>query len=92
MDIIGIDEHDKSEIIVYPNPVKDIISFVGEHLTTAQVGFELMDLTGRRVLYFPLLNRNFIPIKKSEVPSGIYIYRFLDGVRPIQTGKIVVNN
>ena len=94
----GIDDHvsaiDQS-IIVYPNPLKDYASLEITLNAESNVGVDIYDLTGKKVIN--LLNQNLqeghhkLNIDASNLPSGIYFLQISSNDNiGYQTRKIIV--
>jgi len=82
----SISEIRLSNILVYPNPVVDIIYIVTEQ-PSESLRFELIDMQGRKVLSENLTGvRNQISV--GELPGGIYLYQIIRNGE-ISYGKIM---
>lgn len=70
---------------LYPNPVKEELNIV---FANKQGQLQITDITGRKLLNAaPKQGNNRIDVR--NLPSGIYIYRLMDGPLELQKGKIV---
>ena len=74
-----------TKLNIYPNPAIDFISIQSD--PAAQMAYQLFDGAGKMVdngVFYKETSINF-----TNLPSGIYFIRILDGDRFIQTSKIV---
>jgi len=76
-----------SQIVVYPNPASDIVSF-----RNLEKGMEvtITDITGRIVEKTTIAHDAFL-WKTTKVNSGLYYFRIAQSGEPIFTGRLVVN-
>ena len=85
-DMLGINQNDAAEFIVYPNPAENFIYVTSSH------GYQVMLYTtdGRLVSQSPHHISGLQPIDLTDVSSGIYFLRIIsdDGISAIK--KIVV--
>lgn len=85
-DMLGINQNDAAEFIVYPNPAENFIYVTSSH------GYQVMLYTtdGRLVSQSPHHTSGLQPIDLTDVSSGIYFLRIIsdDGISAIK--KIVV--
>jgi hypothetical protein len=65
---LGIVENDIENILMYPNPTKDILNFKG---LTASVSIYILDVFGKKVASRTIENNDTIDV--SNLPSGIYL-------------------
>jgi hypothetical protein len=63
----NITEYEKEDVLIYPNPCKDIVYFKSESLTT---GVTIRDSNGRTVL--TKRSKNIESVNLGGYPSGIY--------------------
>jgi hypothetical protein len=63
----NITEYEKEDVVIYPNPCKDIVYFKSESLTT---GVTIRDSNGRTVL--TKRGKNIESVNLGGYPSGIY--------------------
>lgn len=75
--ITPVEEHLHSEIILYPNPAKDILTIQNPFSNTEKNTIELIDITGRQVLKKEIVfNKSSLSqINVSDFPNGLYIMR-----------------
>ena len=72
VNLVGIDEKKTDEIVVFPNPVTDVL-YVANTSNAKQVS--IFDLNGRLVLNQSLVDgQNEIMVK--DLPKGTYIVQF----------------
>lgn len=86
--IVGIDNTliNKSQPIVYPNPVYDIsILKIPNH---DKYFLEIFDVLGRRKLCKEI--RDDFQIRKTDFRQGIYVFRLLKNNQFYSSGKFVV--
>ncbi|NNE26046.1 MAG: T9SS type A sorting domain-containing protein [Saprospiraceae bacterium] len=74
--------------IVYPNPFKDIISIDFLDYYPKEPTFELIDLSGQRLVHAPL-NTQETEIDLIQLPAGMYLYNIVDQGVVLKTGKLV---
>ncbi|MFA5046732.1 MAG: T9SS type A sorting domain-containing protein, partial [Paludibacter sp.] len=86
--ISGIDLPEvKPDIAVYPNPATDKISISSDFLSEPCI-FEMMDVRGIVILRTEVdAIRNSVNL--SGFSKGLYLFRLLDKVKLLKTGKIV---
>jgi len=74
-----------SELFVYPNPGNDILQF---RTAVQQFGgiFYLYDISGKQILA-EQVNSSFTQINTSNLPSGTYIFKYINKNTVIETGK-----
>lgn len=77
---LDIPENHITNLVMYPNPVKDILNINFTTLTDTKAS-EIYDVTGRQIAT-PTLNNNTINV--SGLPAGIYILKIGE-----QTGKFI---
>ncbi len=84
----------QNNILIYPNPVKDVTTISFDAVEASDVSILLLDAMGREVKSTILQNiregRNEIPLDLSDLKSGIYFCRIsLDG--KTQFSRIIKN-
>jgi len=62
----------ESDVILYPNPVKDILKI--DHIAVSD-NIEVMDLSGKIVLADLQINANTAEIDVSHLPKGVYLLK-----------------
>ncbi|WP_116787552.1 T9SS-dependent choice-of-anchor J family protein [Flavobacterium psychrotrophum] len=77
---LNIPENHIANLVMYPNPVKDILNINFTTLTDTKAS-EIYDVTGRQIAT-PALNNNTINV--SGLPAGIYILKIGE-----QTGRFI---
>ncbi|MFH1050769.1 MAG: peptidylprolyl isomerase [bacterium] len=83
-----------NDIVICPNPVKDIIGFKSSNDNLMLKSIELSDISGRTILnreYATGLYIEQIQIPVNNLSNGIYFIRLTDSDIQIYTLKIVVN-
>ena len=74
---------------VYPNPASDFVRFE-YHTYNMPMIFELYNLQGKVIIRKELeVSTSALEINVSDLPSGIYFYRFLDE-KYFETGKLSI--
>ncbi len=84
-----LNEINKSEFKVYPNPVKDILFVEGKLNSISRL--ELINSEGKRIQSFDLELNNRNKINISNLPNGIYFYKILENGKTIDSGKLIKN-
>ncbi len=87
-----IDMKTQNDVIVFPNPTSDIVTFRLDSPAPASVDFTLSDLQGRIVMRFTdLLKKGDkeARINMATLSSGIYFYR-LEFNNTAKTGKLLI--
>lgn len=74
---IGINEHNKTQMTIYPNPNKGV--FTIEMLNNQEHYFEITDLTGKLV-YQGKINNILTTVDLSEYENGIYLLKIDEDV------------
>ncbi len=74
---------------VYPSPVHDKISVEVTSNSTEDIVFQLLDVTGRSILSQLITANHANEISVEKIQPGIYIYRVIQGNKPMKTGKLV---
>lgn len=82
-----ITNYDQSQtrIIIYPNPVSDLICFEN---TTGYNKLYIYNITGRLIRTYQTGNRDNLRIRLSGIPCGTYIIRFT-GFQKVFTSRII---
>ena len=73
------------DLILYPNPVNN---FLNIRTAVQSIGgkFSIFDISGKQTL-LQQINRANTRINTTNLPSGIYIYRYSLNNKTIETGK-----
>lgn len=83
----GINELDKNNIKVYPNPANNVLNF---ELNTVSANVQLFDVTGKIVKSINT-NKNKFSVSLSDFNNGIYFYSIIDAEgNKIATNRFVV--
>lgn len=86
MALLGVNENNVSNIKVYPNPVKELITVsVPENI--AEFSIQFYNSTGQIVLT-ENSNNTIQNISLHALPNGIYFYK-IDAANTIKTGKLI---
>jgi len=75
---------------VFPNPVNSLLHI---NLLSQQdhvLIFELIDLTGRKLIRMNIGLNTVLDFEKEHLPKGIYLYSLLDSDINIQSGKLLI--
>ncbi len=83
-----------TDIVIYPNPVKDIIGFKSSNDNLMIKSIELTDINGKSILNREYANGFYleqIQIPVFDLSNGIYFIRLTDFDNQIYTLKIVAN-
>ena len=85
---LSVEENEKIQFLVYPNPVKDklTVSFPND---LSDVKWQLFNSLGQKILEKTISQNNNL-IATSELQNGIYFYK-IEAKNTIQTGKIIKN-
>ncbi|MBS1617287.1 MAG: T9SS type A sorting domain-containing protein, partial [Bacteroidetes bacterium] len=77
------------QVSIMPNPVQEsaIVHFTG---ATGQVSFELMDVTGKKVM--ETTTTRDLTLSGSAFAAGIYTYTARDQAGNIRTGKVAITH
>lgn len=87
-----INEDVNMQIVLYPNPAKDLltIEYTNTENTTGTLQFEIYDLMGKR-LRESIVNPNQNTIVSTDALSqGIYLYKFLYKNKIVKKDKLVI--
>lgn len=92
MDIINLQkENNKSELNIYPNPAKDMITLAWK-TEFAQSSITAYDATGKIVLNKEWTKAEAIAIVTKDWPNGVYLLQITKGVNnELITRKILIN-
>lgn len=75
---IGVEQ---TEVIVYPNPVSDIVNISIANWKSEKIHWEIVNITGQTILSGEIYPENsfaFEQINMSELKPGMYVVRFMD--------------
>jgi hypothetical protein len=85
--VVGVNETTSANVLIYPNPVKDIINF---KLDINNFNVSIIDVTGKTVKVVSSIN-NKLAISTSNLNNGIYFYSVYDNAgNTIATNKFIV--
>ena len=77
------------EILVYPNPVKDVLTFEMEGFSiTSQL--EIYNTLGQKV-YSNLIEQKSFVLDLREFPNGIYTFQISENSRALKHFKVIKN-
>jgi hypothetical protein len=85
----GINENQKLQIVIYPNPAKDFITISRENYQDKMI-MSLTDINGKQIYYSE--KNNYAPLQKIDVrylPEGIYLLKITVNNK-IYTNKIII--
>ncbi len=90
-DIITINEIDKSQIKLYPNPVNDFINIDIPYvkLDDIELTIDVYDLKGNLIISGQKIKNKFNTISLNEVPSGIYFINLYENSNLIKREKVI---
>ena len=79
-----------NDVLVYPNPANaGFIVKISPHILLNNAVIKLYDLSGKEVRSV-YVNNHEMPIKRSKLPAGIYIYSIVNDSKIIARNKIVL--
>jgi len=85
--VVGLDDDLEGNILIYPNPVKDILAIeVGE--TRQKVWIEFFNTNGQRMQAAYFDGHNVVSLNLAEYKPGLYFIRLRSG-SSVQTFKIL---
>ncbi len=76
-------------MLIYPNPTKDILNIDFNNLEVKQANASLIDITGKTVLQQPLTGPNNV-LSLQALSEGVYIIKIDSENQPVITQKIVI--
>lgn len=81
-----------SRTICYPNPVKNEISIVTDHLDFKTTCIEIFDVLGKLKTQNTIMNKEVLKIDTSTLSEGIYFYNIKNEIgKTIINGKFIKN-
>lgn len=80
-----------TNILVYPNPTKDILNLELQGEISNNLRFELIDFTGRIIEQGEIINQNK-QLSISDLPPSIYFIKVSANGEAIKTIKVIKNN
>lgn len=87
----SIPNPDYAGISLYPNPANGLIKLCFQQFQTySKVVFEIFSIDGRELISKPI-HRELSTHDISNLPIGMYLYRFTADGFIIKTGKIIIN-
>lgn len=87
----SVAEESRAEISVQPNPSSEFVTFNSSGKNFKKSEIRLFDLTGKLVVHQTFSALEEARINVSEMPEGIYIYKFIGDGNEIKTARIVVS-
>ena len=84
--------HSSDEMLIYPNPVFNILNLQLNVNTEGAAQIDIMDITGKQVLMKKqtmLEGENLMTIDVSNLSSGMYMIRYTDTQQKVQTMRVV---
>lgn len=90
--MVGINNPESSDFMVYPNPANDFIHFRIEDANNQDYQIELYNIKGQLIINSDLnLNQNGeAVINTTDIQSGVYFYQIISEEN-IYSGKIIIN-
>ncbi|MCC7029866.1 MAG: T9SS type A sorting domain-containing protein [Chitinophagaceae bacterium] len=92
--VIGIGLNDReltNSVILFPNPVTDNLHIKYNLTTNKNATVQLIDMLGRLLTEISLhVNANLVIFPTNGLQPGVYTYKFLNGDRTIQSGKLII--
>jgi len=76
------------EILVYPNPVKDIVTIKGNHIASVQV----VDNMGRVVKIVSFKDATNPTLSVSSLPTGVYHLRIITSDGKVNANQLIIYN
>lgn len=86
---LSVDENKLSAISVYPNPVKDVLTFDLKNQSGNVDSFEIFDVRGAKVLERKVKSET-TTLNVSALNSGIYFVKLIDSSGKNSTVKKIV--
>lgn len=86
--VVGIDELNSNDLIIYPNPFSDHTTILFLNPTGYPFKLILSDLSGRIIKLLDRITNNEITLSRDNLPKGVYLLE-LKGIE-IYHGKIVI--
>jgi choice-of-anchor B domain-containing protein len=76
--VVSVNENQKGDFLVYPNPTNDIINVVSEN---RMITFTIYDMLGKKVDQFNNQGKNVMSCNVANLESGMYTIESNDGSR-----------
>jgi len=91
-DLVTVDNPTTStgELVIYPNPASDLVTFPLDRLDTAGATISIYNLAGQEVLNTYSNGDLIVQLNVSGLPAGTYIVRAFDGSKSMR-GKIIIS-
>ena len=92
--VIGTDIINKSEILIYPNPIKDMLRINFGNPVNGDLTLDILNITGKLAFTQKLTTNGFsqAAINIQQLKSGIYFLRISNGETQIFQHKIIKDN
>ncbi len=87
-DCSGLKEIQNNDVLVYPNPTKDILTILMTSRFKQTARIELYDSMGKLVIKENLLNESNV-INVSNIENGMYFYKIIYDDVDISIGKVI---
>lgn len=87
---IGFKSASSISYSVYPNPTSDNLILEAPNFKTGKISYQLLDMQGN-VLKTNLISGNRTEINTSGLPSSTYFLQIMQGIKQIQSFKIIKN-
>ena len=82
-------ENPLEEIVVMPNPMKEMTNIVLPDNIGA-INFKLVDMLGKKIQQLTNFRNKFIQINRNSLPSGMYLFTVENEIGQSFTGKILM--
>lgn len=89
---LGVDHVEKAEVVVYPNPATDKVSFILNNMADNNADITIMSVTGQIVYENTLLGNQNFEVKNidiSDLNAGVYFVKVKSGDQHL-TKKMIV--
>lgn len=88
-DTVSIAEHFLQQMIVYPNPVGDVLNITFRIALSPSAEISVFDMGGQCLLKAPHVNMKEVALPVSHLPQGVYFIQVIDGDRKFPTQKFI---
>lgn len=83
------DNSEKKEIVVFPNPTKEILHVQLNSEGYTNTHFNLIDVEGKTILNVPVSNPEF-SLNLNGIEPGIYLYTWESKGKLLSSGKVII--
>jgi hypothetical protein len=86
-----IDEREIKELSIklFPNPMHEQARIEIDEVDNLSYSIELYDLSGKLVRHEMNLSGSVYVLQRNELPSGIYIWKFIGNNNQVKSGKLI---